>query len=165
MRTTLLLIGIVAVFLSGCSNKGGGGSAPPPLDKKLLNGKWKSESEAQFLTGYEFGTDGTMKMTIKGMKEPIAGKFTWNGERTIEVEYSPSADIQKDYEKAAKEYKDGIKEGVKKKELSDRAEQSMLSVVRDKLPAKETLTVGISDPHYLILTREDSARLNLEKAE
>jgi hypothetical protein len=161
MRTTFLLTGIMALFVGGCSK--GGGHAPPPLDKSLLSGKWKNASEAQFLTSYEFGADGTMKMTVKGMKEPIPGKFTWSSDRAVEVEYTQSADLQKAYEEAAKEYKDWVTDRVKRKDLSDRAEQSMLGVVADKLPPKERLTVGISDPSLLILTREDGTRLNFEK--
>jgi hypothetical protein len=60
MRATFLLIGSLTLVLGACSSKKGGSHAPPLPEKTLLNGKWKSVSEVQFLAGYDFGADGTM---------------------------------------------------------------------------------------------------------
>lgn len=164
MRTVLLLIAGFGLFLAACSSKKGGSHAPPPIDKKLLTGKWKSVSEVQFLMGYEFDADGTVKMKLLGLKDPIPGKYTWSGDRTLDLEYSKAEDVQKAYEGAAKAFKDGVKERIKKKELDGRAGPSILGAVADKLPDKQTYTVGLSDPNNLVLS-QGGAMLNFEKTE
>jgi hypothetical protein len=165
MRATFVLIGTLAVVLGACSSKKGGSHAPPPLDKSLLTGKWKNPSDGSFLAGYDFDADGTLKMKIRGMKEPVPGKYTWTGERTMDVEYSAAPDVQKDYETAAKSFKEDVQERVKNKELDGRAGSGMISVVKDKLPAKESFTVGIVDPRVLVLTRQNGRAMSFDKAD
>lgn len=164
MRATFLLLGSLALFLGACSGKGGS-HAPPSLNKEWLTGKWENVSTAQFLTGYDFDSDGTMRMTFKGMKQPVKGSYTWTSDRTVEVEYPSDAEVRREYEKAAKEYKKDVKEKIDSKLLSDRAGPSILGMVPDKMLDKETLRVGITDPKYLILVREDSTTLNFKKGD
>lgn len=154
MRTKILLIGSLALFLCACSSRR---HAPPPLDKSLLAGKWRNLSETQFLVGYDFNEDGTVKMSLRGAKEPIPGRFTWIGERKVDLVFSRTEDVQKAYEEAVKAYKDWVKDKIEKKEMSDKAGPSLRDTVPDKLPAKETLNVGISsaDPSFLTLARPD----------
>jgi hypothetical protein len=121
----------------------------------LLVGKWKNVSATQFIAGYDFTADGAVTLTVQGMKQPIPGRYTWSGERTLDMEYQ-AADVQQAYEAAAKAYKDQVKERIETKKLTDKAGPSMLAMVADKLPAKEMFTVGISDPRVLILTHPES---------
>src|SRR5690242_14510062 len=119
MRVLCLLIVSLTLFLGGCSTKGGGkGQAPPPPNKELLKGKWKSETDAPFLTRYEFDADGTVKITFQGMKEPIKARYTWSSDRTVDVEYPKDEAIRKEYESAAKAYKENVQRRIEKKELS-----------------------------------------------
>jgi hypothetical protein len=98
------------------------------------------------------------------MKQPVKGRYTWTGDRTIEVEYPSDTIVRREYETAAKEYKHDVKDRIDNKLLSDRAGPSMLGMVPDKMLDKETLRVGISDPKYLMLVRGDSTTLNFQKA-
>jgi hypothetical protein len=163
MRAMLLLIGGL-VLLPGCS--GGVGHAPPPLNKELLVGKWKNSAEGQFIAGYEFAGDGTVKMTVLGREQPLPAHYTWSGERTLDLEFPEQAEVRQAYQAAAKAYKDQVQEKVKAKQLPDRAAPSMLAAVRDELPAQETVRVAISEqPRLLILTSESGASQTFEKAE
>jgi hypothetical protein len=160
MRAKLLLVGGLALLL-GCS---GGGHAPAPLNKELLTGKWKNSAEEQFIAGYEFAGDGTVKLTLLGKEQPLAGRYTWSGERTLDLLY-PDADARQAYQAAAKAYKEQLHDKVKNKKLPDRAETSMLAAVRDELPERETVRVGISEqPPLLILTSESGTSQTFEKA-
>jgi hypothetical protein len=165
MRAMLLLIGSLALVLGACSSNKGGSHAPPVPDKTLLNGKWKSVSEAQLLAGYEFDADGTLKLKILGMKDPVPGRYTWSGERTVEVEYSTAEDVHKAYEATAKAFKEDIQERMKTKELDGKIGIGMISAVKDKLPAKESFVVGLTDPRFLVLTRQDGGTLSFDKVE
>jgi hypothetical protein len=164
MRVTYLLIGCLALILGSCSKKGGV-HAPAPPNKELLRGKWKNESPAHFLTNYDFNEDGTVKMAFVGVKQPVTGRYTWSGERTVDVDYPKEAEVQHEYEKAAKAYKHDVETKIENKKLSDRAGPSMLGIVPDKLPEKETLTVSITDPKFLILIREDNTTLKFNKVD
>jgi hypothetical protein len=162
MRTTFLLIGTLALAFCACSDKRSAPTPPPLPDKTLLPGKWKNNSQNQFLTGYEFDKDGGVKVMFWGMKEAIPGRYTWSSDRTVDLEYSKTADIQQAYEAAAKAYKDDINDRIKQKKLDGRAGPSLLGRVADKLPDKETFSVGITDPKYLVLSRRGGAPLTAE---
>lgn len=166
MRATLLLAGVLALLAGACSDKGGkGGHASPPLNKQLLAGKWKNVSDVLLITGFEFGADGTVKMTVQGMKQPVAGRYTWSGERTLDLEYQ-AADVQQAYQAAAKAYKDDLKEQAKKGKLYDRAVTSMSAAVRDQLPAGEKFQVALPEgERLLILVNESGATQNFEPAD
>jgi len=163
MRAMLLLIGGL-VLLPGCSGRVS--HPPPPLNKELLVGKWKNSAEGQFIAGYEFAGDGTMKLTVLGREQPLSARYTWSGERTLDLEFPEEAEARQAYRAAAKAYKDQVQQRVKGKQLPDRAEASMLAAVRDELPARETVRVAISEqPRLLILTGESGAPQTFEKAE
>src|SRR6516162_5502389 len=81
MRAKFLLVGGLILLLGACSPKVS--HAPPPINKQLLTGKWKNSSETEFISGYEFAEDGTLKMIVKGMEQPVRGGYTWSGERTL----------------------------------------------------------------------------------
>src|SRR5690242_12540097 len=100
MRAKLRLVGVLALLLGACSAKVS--HAPPPLNKQLLTGKWKNSAEMQFITGYEFAEDGSMKMTVQGMENAVPGRYAWSGERTLEMKFKTEADIQKAFQAAAK---------------------------------------------------------------
>jgi hypothetical protein len=169
MRAKLLLVGGLVLFLGACTGSGGTGNAgraPPPLNKQLLAGKWKNASKAQFIAGYEFAEDGTLKMTVQGMDQPIHGRYSWSGERALDLEYPAAAEVRQAYQTAAKAYKERVEQRIKAKELSDKAGPGLLASVEDDLPAKETFRVGISDkPRLLLLTAENGASRNFEEAE
>jgi hypothetical protein len=150
MHAKLLLAGTLALLLGACSPKVS--HAPPPINKQLLAGKWKNSAEMQFISGYEFAEDGSMKMIVKGMKEPVPGRYAWNGERTLEVTFKTEADVQKAFQEAAKAYKEGVKTRIKEGKLTDRAEKSILGAVPDELPAEESFQASFAEkPRLLIL--------------
>jgi hypothetical protein len=156
MRGTRLLVGGLALLVAACSG-GKGRYAPPPLKKELVAGKWKNGSDALFLLGYEFAEDGAVAATFQGMKQPISARYTWSGERTLELEYKAGPKVRQAYKRAAKAYKDDVKARVKAKKLSDKAGPSLLAAVPDELPAREKFQVAISEePPRLILTEEES---------
>jgi hypothetical protein len=164
MRARFLFVAGMALLLSSCS--GGGSHSLPPLDKKLLTGKWKATSDSPFMAGREFAEDGTMRTTIQGMEQPLSGRYTWDGDRTLDLEYQDGPDVQKAYRAAAKAYKEGVMNRIQAGSLPDRAGPSILSTVRDEPPARETLRVGISDrPRLLILSGEDGGPQTFEKAD
>lgn len=164
MRAKLLLVGGMALLLGACSANVS--HAPPPVNKQLLAGKWKNSSDTLFVTGYEFAEDGSMKMTVKGMKEPVAGRYAWSGDRTLEVKYKTEADIQKAFQEAAKAYKDDVKARIKSGQLSDRAGPSILGTVPDDLPPEVTFKASFSEkPRLLILVNESGASQTFEPKE
>lgn len=153
MRTKLVLVGGLILIAGACANKVN--HAPPTFDKQLLVGKWKNVADALFVNGYEFAEDGGLKMSVKGMKKPISGRYAWSGDRALDLEYELPEDVQKGYRAAAKAYKDNVKEGMETKKISDKAGPGMLAATRDELPAKETLRASISEkPRLLILVEE-----------
>jgi hypothetical protein len=164
MRAKFLLVGGLIFLLGGCSPKVS--HAPPPLNKQLLSGKWKNSSDSQFVSGYEFAEDGTLKMVVKGMEQPVPGRYAWSSDRTLEMKFKSEEDVQKAYRAAAKAYKDGVKARIKSGELSDRAGPSILGTVPDELPPEEKLQTSIAEqPRLLILVKADGASQTFEPAE
>jgi hypothetical protein len=166
MRATLLLVGGVGLLVGACSDKGGkGGPAPtppPPLNKQLLAGEWKSVSEVLFIAGFEFGEDGTMKMIVRGMDKPVPGRYTWSGERTLSLQYQ-AADVRKAYQEAARAYRDQVKKNVEARKLYERAAPSLMAAARDELPTEEKFQVSIAEqPRLLILINQDGSSLQFE---
>ena len=164
MRILFLLVGGLALLLGACSRKVS--HAPAPLHKEWLAGKWKSSSDTQFIAGYEFTDDGKLKMSLRGLKRPVRGHYTWSGERTLDMEYS--ADFQEAYRAAARAYKKQVKDRIRAGELPDRAAPGMLGAVSDDLPAKETFRVAISEsaePRLLILNKETGASQQFEQVD
>jgi hypothetical protein len=164
MRAKFLLVAGLVLLLGACSGKVS--QAPPPINKQLLTGKWKNSSEVQLIAGYEFSDDGALKVTVRGMDLPVLGRYTWSGERTLDLDYKAEADVQKAYAAAAKAYKDDVRDRVKAGKLPDRAGPSILGAVRDEWPASETVQVGISEqPRLLMLGSEGGGSQTFEKAD
>jgi hypothetical protein len=158
MRAGHLVVGGLALFLGacwGCGGAGQGGHAPPPPNKQLLTGKWKNASDAQFLVGYDFADDGTVKVAVRGMGQPVRGRYTWSGERTLDLEFPAEAEVQQAYRAAAKAYRDNLEERVKAGTLLDRALPGMLAEAPTELPAKETFRVSLTDQPRLLLLIDD----------
>jgi hypothetical protein len=151
MRAKPLLVGGLALLLGACSS-GKVSHAPPPLNKELLVGKWKTGSEAQFIAGYEFAADGALKLTLRGMRQPVPGRYAWSGERTLDLEYQPSEELKQAYQAAVRGHRDRVQELVTSGQLPDRAAPSILGGLRDELPAKEMYQVALTDkPRALTL--------------
>jgi hypothetical protein len=165
MRTKVMLVGGLVLIAGACANKNS--HAPPTFDKQLLVGKWKTVADALFVAGYEFAEDGGLKMSVKGMEKPIPGRYAWNGDRTLDLEYQLSDDAQKAYHAAVKAYKDDVEKNIESKKIPDKAGPGMLSAARDELPAKETLKASISEkPRLLILVDQTSGTvMTFERAE
>ncbi len=168
MRAKFLLVAGLVFFVGACSGtgQGTGNRAPAPLHKQLLTGKWKNSGDLVLVTGYEFAEDGTLKVLIRGMAQPVAGRYAWNGERTLGLEYQAGADVQQAYEAAVNAYKDEVNTRVKAGKLPDRALPSILGAVRDKWPSSETFRVAMSEkPATLMLSDEQGASQTFEKAD
>jgi hypothetical protein len=164
MRATLLFAGGLTLLVGACSDKGGNGApaSPPPLNKQLLAGKWKNASEVMPIAGFEFGEDGTLKMTVRGLEQPVPGRYTWSGERTLDLQYQV-AEVQKAYQAAAKAYKDQVKERIQTKKLPDKAGPSLLADARDELPAGEKFRVSLTEqPRLLIFVNESGQSQTFE---
>jgi hypothetical protein len=162
MRVKLLLVGGLALLLGSCS--GGGSHAPPPLNKELLAGRWKTTADTPFLDGYEFDKDGGAKRIIHDMKQPVTGRYSWTGDRTLHVKYDLTPEVRKAYDAAAQAYKDEVTKRIKAKTLSDRAGPFLIDAVPEKLPDEESFQVSISDkPALLILTGSDGSPQNFER--
>ena len=164
MRAKFLLVGGLTLLLGACSPKVS--HAPPPINKQLLTGKWKNSSEAEFISGYEFAEGGNMKMTIKGMKEPVTGSYAWSGDRTLDVKFKTEADAKKAFQEAAKAYKDDVKARIKAGQLTDRAGPSILGAVPDELAPEVTFKASFSEkPRLLILVNESGVSQTFEPVE
>ncbi len=135
----------------------------------MLVGKWKNPVDnpsVQFILGYEFSGDGTLKITFAGMKQPVSVKYIWSGERDLDLEYPAAADVRKAYQSAVKDFKNRFRERVKTEHVSEKA-LSSLELIPDELPAKETFRVAMSDrpPVLLFLTDEKGTSRTLEKVD
>lgn len=164
--TYLLLAGGLALLLGACSTKsGGGGGGPPPLGNEHVVGKWKAAVPDKLITGYEFTDDGSFKMSIAGMEQPVVGKWEWAGHRAIDLEYPTTPEVKQAYAKAVKDYKDGVKEKVRQGKIPDRVLVS-LTVIHDDLPPKENMHVAViedANPE-LVLIDESGTSQNFVKA-
>jgi hypothetical protein len=159
----VLLMGGLAWYLFAYSPGGGGGkggTAPPPIDHQLLVGKWKSDTDQLMISGFDFAGDGSMKMTIRGMKQPIPGRYSWSAEHTLALEYQ-LADVKQAYQEAAKAYREEVSKIKDPKMVT-----SLLAIARDELPAEEKFQVGISErPRLLILTNGQGPSLTFVPAD
>jgi hypothetical protein len=163
MRAKLLLVGGLALLLGACGAKTTHG--PPPLNKQLLVGKWKNPSELVLITGYEFAEDGAFKMTVQGTDRPVPGRFTWSGERDLDLKYE-GEEARKAYQAAAKALKDKVQGRMDKKELDGRVGSAILASIHEELPAEEKVRVGLADPgRLLVLTTPDGESRRFDKAE
>src|SRR5207253_10295365 len=97
---------------------------------------------------------------------PLTAKFTWKGDRALELDYPAAADVRKDYAAAVAAYKRRFMARIKAKEIPDRAAGS-LRVIEADLPEKETFTVAMTaeKPVQLFLTDEQGTRWTLARAD
>jgi hypothetical protein len=162
MRARQLIVGGLALLLGACS--GGGGPPPPALNKQLLPGTWKNvAAERQFVTGYEFAGDDTLKMTVRGMEQPVSGRYTWSGDRTLDVEFEAPPEVRQAYTAAAKAYKVDLQAKIKAGDMYERAGPSLSASAPDELPTKVTFHVGLSEkPRLLILSNDQGTSQSFE---
>jgi hypothetical protein len=165
MRAKFLIVIGLGLLLSACSPPRVN-QPPPPLKKELLPGKWVSTSEDLLIAGYEFTADGIVKVTVRGMAQPIQARYTWSGDRTVDVDYQLKPEVQEAYKAAVKAYKEGVQDRIKKGKLPDRAAASIMGTAPDELPANETMHVALSEkPAFLILERGEGNSQTFDKAE
>jgi hypothetical protein len=165
MRTRRSLVGGLILLLAASAgvvawllvaNAGGNVHAPPSLNRQLLTGAWKNNAPALFVTGYEFADDGTLKVTIRGMEQPLVGRYAWTGDRSLQLEFQASPEGRQAYKAAAKGYKDQVKARIQAGDLYERAGPSMLGDVADELPAMQTFQVALSEQPPLLILNNDS---------
>jgi hypothetical protein len=166
MRAKLVCLVVFALLPGACSRSTSGTQPPAPLDKSLLPGKWKNSSDSQLVSGYEFDADGVLRVAIRGMEHPLLGRYSWEGDRDLNLEYQTLPEVQQAYEAAAKAYKDDVLKQIKDGKLPDRAGPSIIGAVRNSWPEKETVKVAISDkPRLLILGSEGGVSQTFELKE
>src|SRR5437660_1645756 len=110
VRWTCLLAGAL-LALSACGSKQT--HAPPPLNHDLLIGRWESEDADQFVQGYEFGPDQSVRVSIWRGPE-IAATYSWTANTVLALEYHPSEDVKKRYKETLTAYRDDIKKRASK---------------------------------------------------
>ena len=163
MRKRFLLVLALALLSSACSRTSSG-SAPPAPNRSLLAGKWKNSSESQLISSYEFAENGNFAVSIRGMGEPVKGKFVWSDDRSLSLEYQITAEMQKAYEAAAKAYKDEVNDKIKNGLLPDRAGPSIMGGVRDKWPVAETFKISLPEkPPMLIVIGESGGSQTFDR--
>jgi hypothetical protein len=166
MRRKFLVFATVALLAGGCWRSTSGPQPPPPLDKQLLTGKWKSKSDLPLILTYEFAEDGVLRLTIRGIDQPLTGRYSWNGERTLNLEYQRPADFQQAYEAAAKGFKQEVADRIKAGTLPERAGPGIMRTARDTWPANETVRVALSEkPRILTVVSEGEASQNFDPIE
>jgi hypothetical protein len=154
MRAILLaLTAMICLILTSCSG-GPGSQATAPgglLAKDHIVGTWKSMPDEQGRDAYilrcQFGDDHSLKMTCLGAKEPITGKYTFDGDYKIEMEYEATPQATAMYAEAVKTYKDARWKaaaddngGVVPPQIQGPM-QGMFARIPDELPARETLKI------------------------
>jgi hypothetical protein len=96
----------------------------------------------------------------------VPGRYTWDDERTLNLEYETADDVRQAYAAAVEAYQKEVKDRIQAGKLPDRAGPSILGAVSDELPAKETFRVGLSEqPRLLILGGENGTSQTFEKAD
>jgi hypothetical protein len=134
--------------------------------KEMIVGKWEADTKEQLVQGYEFAPDGGLKVTFQGMAEAVPGKYSWVGDRALELEYQASAGAQKDYAAAVKAYKEPLRKTVEGGGPIGDAVGKSLDMISDELPAKEKAKVILSEKprEMLIVTLERGSTLNFNRA-
>jgi hypothetical protein len=165
MRALCLLVaGGLALLAASC----GSGKVktdditPVSKYKEMLLGKWQADDEVQLVQAYEFGPDNKLTVTFKGMKEAIQGKYSWTGDRELELEYQATGEAEKGYAAVIKAHKEPQrKQAAGGGPIGDAVRKS-LDMIPDELPAKEKVKVILGEkPHeLLIVTLEQGLTLN-----
>jgi hypothetical protein len=166
------MVGGLCLLLPACGSgkvkKDDPSVTPVGKYKELLVGKWEADEKDAFIQGYEFASDNTLKMTVKGMKEPIPGKFSWSGDRELDIKYNPSPEVKKDYAAAAKAYKEPGQKRLAEGKLSGQIAAGVkkgLAAIPDEAPATETAKVILAETPVpvLIVTVKDRV-INFHRA-
>jgi hypothetical protein len=152
----LLLAGLLGLLVSACGDHKGKQDDITPVSKykELLGGQWEVGTKEELLQGYEFGSDNTLKMTIKGMAGPVQGKFTWSGDKELEIEHQVGEEVKKQYAAAVKAYKEPTRKKLEEKNVDQRSALGMkmgLNAIPDELPARETLKIILGEKPFLVL--------------
>jgi hypothetical protein len=157
MRALCLLVaGGLGLLAVSCGSGSGGGKpndvVPVSKYKEMIVGKWQADAETQLIQAYEFGPDDKVKVSVKGMKEPLTGRYSWAGDREVEFEYQAAEGVKKDYAAAVKAYKEpSLKMAQGGGPIGDAVKKSM-DAISDELPAKEKVKVILGDkPHELLI--------------
>jgi hypothetical protein len=152
----LLLIGALCLLPGACAKREVKTDdvtiTPVSKYKELLVGKWQNDNQEDIIQGYEFASDNTMKMTVKGMKEPVPGKFSWSGERELDITYNAGPDVKKGYVAAVNAYKEPLRKRVGKGEGPIAAGMKKgMDAIPDNLRAKETIKVTLAEKPQEVL--------------
>jgi hypothetical protein len=134
--------------------------------KEMLVGKWVADTPNQLVQAYEFGPDDKFKMTVKGITGAIEGKYSWVGDRELELEYQASEAAKKEYVAAVQASKEPLRKTAEGGGPIGDAVKKSMDAIPDELPAKETVKVILSEkPHDLmIVTLEKGLTLNFDRA-
>src|SRR5437764_12186541 len=97
----LLLAGGLGLLAAACGDGKSKVEKHPvtPVSKygELLPGRWQGVDKDKYIQGYEFASDGTLKMTVKGMAEPVPGTFTLSDDRELRLERQATEGVKKSY--------------------------------------------------------------------
>jgi hypothetical protein len=163
----LLVAGGFGLLIASCSSGKVTNNDNTPVSKykEMLVGKWNADGKEQLVQAYEFGPDNKFKMTVKGMPEVVEGKYSWVGDRELELEYQASDGAKKGFAAAVKAHKEPLlKTAAGGGPIGDAVKKS-LDMMPDELPAKEKVKVILGEkPHdLLIITFEHGLILNFDK--
>jgi hypothetical protein len=170
MRTFCLLVaGGLGLLLASCGNSGPARTdtvTPVSKYKEMIVGKWEAEGGEQLVQVYEFAPDGKVKVTFKGMKEPVPGNYTWTGDRELTFEYQATEEAKKGFADSVKAYKEPMRKQAQGGGPIGDAMKKSLDAMPDELPAKEKVTTILGDkPHdVLIITLQQGLTLNFNRA-
>ncbi|HZT79232.1 MAG TPA: hypothetical protein VFA26_03360, partial [Gemmataceae bacterium] len=102
----VLLVGTLGLLLAACTGAKDKGKDNVRADlgkpKDLIVGKWKAADPAQLVQVCEFADDGTLKVTLKDVREAAAGKYRFTDDSTMEVEFQAPAEVKKAYRESVK---------------------------------------------------------------
>jgi hypothetical protein len=144
---SLLLTGGLGLLITACGNpKVDPGR--PVLKKELLVGKWKvteDNEETQYVQDCEFA-DGKLKMTVKGLKEPVPGTYSWADDYTLDVTFQANDDLKKAFKTAIQALKKPrlAKIGDAKDHIPD-SQRKSVEEIPNELPATQKYKVGITE--------------------
>jgi hypothetical protein len=151
-----------------CACSSGPSRAPTPFHKERLIGKWTAVDKHDFVQGLEFTADNTVNASFHGMEGPVPGKYSWTGERVLEVEFQVSPEIKQAYQKAAKQMQDRIRQEAVKGGKKDMDVEKYAMEYPDELPPKVTFRLnGLTDekPSQLIVDSELAFATEYRKAQ
>jgi hypothetical protein len=121
--------------------------------KELLPGRWEADDKDQVVQGYEFASDNTLKVTIKGMARPVPGKFSWSAEKELEIEYPAPEEVKQLYAAAVKAYKEPIRKLLASGKAGKGAigMKKGMDAIPDELPPRETIQVILGEKPRAVL--------------